>query len=249
MMMSLKGTLKYLIYIFIAGWMFLLGIVVGRGTSPVTFDTQKFQERLEFIAKERDKKEPEKNKEVDLGFFGALKHPIPTEGNPAALKSKEILPEKEVTRPVTNDSIPMKKSLKTMTDRRHLLKDAKVQLKKKVTSVSDTADIKKKKVTQNKSKSSTTQLTDNKDKVKTAQTKGVYTIQVASYKNSKDADQRIALLQKKGFTAYKEKTQIKGDTWYRVRLGSFFSLSKAKEFKERLNNKKIKGLIIKKEQS
>ncbi|MCK5836987.1 MAG: hypothetical protein KAH09_06940 [Desulfobacula sp.] len=49
-MISFKRILKYLIYTFIAGWMFLLGIMVGRGTSPVTFDTQKFQKRLEAIA-------------------------------------------------------------------------------------------------------------------------------------------------------------------------------------------------------
>ncbi len=44
--MPFKGVLKYIIYIFIGGWLFLLGVMAGRGTSPVTFETQGFQERL-----------------------------------------------------------------------------------------------------------------------------------------------------------------------------------------------------------
>ena len=43
---------KYGIYIFIGGWMFLLGIMVGRGNAPVSFDTRGFQDRLAAIARE-----------------------------------------------------------------------------------------------------------------------------------------------------------------------------------------------------
>ena len=56
--------------------MFFLGIMVGRGTSPVTFDTQKFQKRLETIASEFGEKKdtPEK---VDLKFYDVLDQPAP----------------------------------------------------------------------------------------------------------------------------------------------------------------------------
>ena len=61
-MKSFKGLFKYLVFFVIASWMFILGIIVGRGSAPVTFDTTKFQTRLESIAEnfESQKKIPEK---------------------------------------------------------------------------------------------------------------------------------------------------------------------------------------------
>jgi len=49
-MLSSKGILKALVFILIAGWMFLLGVMVGRESSPVKFDTAEFQKRLGVIA-------------------------------------------------------------------------------------------------------------------------------------------------------------------------------------------------------
>lgn len=247
-MISLKGILKYLIYIFIAGWMFLLGIVVGRGTSPITFDTQKFQDRLESIAKTQGEKKPEKKKEVDLEFFGALKHPIPTDDRPGKLKTREILPEKETPEVQSKESIPMKQSLKALTDRRHLLKDKGVQAKK--ASVPKTKTSSPPKTIETASHSPTVKKeTDGTAKEKVTKTKVVYTIQVASYKDIKDAQSQMATLAQKGFSAYKEKTLIKGETWYRIRVGSFLNLNQAKSFKEKLIKNKFQALIIKKEPS
>jgi cell division protein FtsN len=75
--MSGFGTVrKYLIYIFIAGWMFFLGIITGRGTIPVHFDTVKFSDRLAAIAAQslsRDKESnKESNKKIDLDFYQGL---------------------------------------------------------------------------------------------------------------------------------------------------------------------------------
>ncbi len=233
MMVSFKGILKYLIYIFIAAWMFLLGIVVGRGTSPVTFDTKKFQERLEFIAKEHGKENYQEKKEVDLEFFGELKHPIPIEGSNRAKNSTEIIPKKETPVPeISEEGIPMKLSRKTLTDRRHLIKDkpqktAQVKIAKSVkpaSKVKQTANV--------------AEPSDTKN--------GKYTIQIAAHKEFKDAVTQMAQLEKKGFTTYREKSNVKGETWYRVRIGSFSTLSQAKEFNERLKKARIKTLIIKK---
>ena len=73
--------------------MFVLGIMVGRGNAPVTFDTRRFQKRLENIAQEfGQKKEPEK--EVDLKFFKVLDQPVSVESIRAADSRKEITPVK-----------------------------------------------------------------------------------------------------------------------------------------------------------
>ncbi|HGY12026.1 MAG TPA: hypothetical protein ENK36_06655, partial [Desulfobacterales bacterium] len=74
-----KGLLKYSLYIFVAAWMFFLGIIVGRGNSPVKFDTQEFQKRLEIIAHDfgAQKKIPDK---IDLKFYDVLEKPELEEG-------------------------------------------------------------------------------------------------------------------------------------------------------------------------
>jgi len=77
-MLSFKGIFKSLTYVFVAGWMFFLGILVGRGTAPVTFDTQEFQKRLEIIAQEFGKREKPETK-IDLEFYDALTQPVQTE--------------------------------------------------------------------------------------------------------------------------------------------------------------------------
>ncbi|MBU2430462.1 MAG: hypothetical protein KKH99_07195, partial [Proteobacteria bacterium] len=96
-MVSFTGILKYSIYVFIAGWMFFLGIMVGRGNSPVTFDTHKFQDRLQTIASQFGH-ENEEPKKIELKFYDALEKPS-VEG-PEAKQTSEIIPEKssDITR-------------------------------------------------------------------------------------------------------------------------------------------------------
>ncbi len=129
-MMSFKGILKYLIYIFIAGWMFLLGIVVGRGTSPVTFDTRKFQQRLEMIADKQNKEIQPASRKMDLEFFDALDHPIPVEGSKRSKKTQELVPKKESRPPESEAAIPVKISLKKQTYKKQSRKSEPVAVKK-----------------------------------------------------------------------------------------------------------------------
>ena len=102
--------------------MFLLGILVGRGTSPVTFDTQKFQKRLAVISKEygRQKKNGTQKK-VELQFYKVLDDPVREEEavNTTQKKKKvttEIIPDKvkELW------EIPIKKSKKHETFKKPL---------------------------------------------------------------------------------------------------------------------------------
>jgi len=76
---ALKVTLSALVCL----WMFILGILVGRGSAPVRFDIQRLQDELaalkaatveETIKRYRVAFE-EVDKQVDLGFHEALKDP------------------------------------------------------------------------------------------------------------------------------------------------------------------------------
>ncbi|MCK4768241.1 MAG: SPOR domain-containing protein [Desulfobacula sp.] len=215
-MISFKGILKYSIYIFIAGWMFLLGIMVGRGSSPVNFDTLKFQKRLETIASEFGEKKGIQKK-IDLKFYDVLDHPVPEESVPPQKKPLEIIPKKEII--VTPDTIPLKTSRKKQTFKQAANK-VKTDIKIRETSkISETLKAKQ----------------------------GKYTIQIAAYKNFKDAVTQMATLEKKGFSSYRVKGQKEGVTWYRIRTGSFATRDEAKNFKEKLDKARINSMIIKRD--
>jgi len=228
-MISFKGILKYSIYLFIAGWMFMLGIMVGRDTSPVKFDTRKFQKRLEAIAKGSGKKEGVQEK-IELKFYDVLDSPVPEESTPSKNKHLEIIPRKE-TIVTDTDTIPSKTSRKRETFQKNASK-------KKIET-----DKQKREVKATKASEITKAVTASKTK------EGKYTIQIAAYKNFKDAVSQMAALEKKGFSSYREKGQKDGVTWYRIRSGSFVTLDEAKKFKEKLNKVKIKSMIIKKDKS
>ncbi|MCK5695000.1 MAG: SPOR domain-containing protein [Desulfobacula sp.] len=230
-MVSFKGILKYSIYLFIAGWMFLLGIMVGRGSSPITFDTQKFQKRLEVIAREFGEKKGARKK-IDLKFYDVLDHPVPEERVPPKLKPLEIIPKKETI--MVEDTIPLKTSRKKQTFKKEANK-----------AKTDTKDLKpaqiKTKPPGLKKDKASEQLTDKKV------LKGKYTIQIAAYKEFKDAITQMTILEKKGFSFYRVKGQKEGVTWYRVRTGSFATYNEAKKIKEKFKKAKINSMIIKKE--
>ena len=265
-MMSLKGLLKYLIYIFLAGWMFLLGIMVGRGTSPVKFDTGKFQERLEAIAREHGSKKSKTPEKPDLEYYSVLNHPIPTEGNPDASRknsqrlnqglraSGEIIPKKEPPKPArkqsgSEPSDEIKTSLKKATYKKTAPSGKKVSSgspvsSKKKTARKQEAAVKEKKPAVKVQKKADASKQKKADDGKAG--KGIYTIQVAAYKDLKDAVIEMTRLEKKGFRSYRIETVINGVTWYRVRTGSFATYEQAKAVNDKLKKARIKSIITKK---
>lgn len=215
--MSFKGILKYLIYACIAGWMFLLGIMVGRGNSPVSFDTQKFQKRLETIAHEFGGEKGDQKK-IDLKFYDVLDHPAQVEGVVPEKKPLEILPRKEKRH--TGGTLPVKTSLKKQT------------FQKKIRSQPE-------KIVENKTSLQPEKIVNKKQ--------GLYTVQIAAYKAFKDAIAQMAILEKKQFASYRVKGEKNGVTWYRVRSGSFVTYEEARKFKEKLDKAGINSMIIKRD--
>jgi cell division septation protein DedD len=79
-----KGFWLWLfIIILVSGWMFTLGVLVGRGTAPVDFDIEKLQKELLALKQAVVRKELQKIaseseaglKKSDLGFYEKLKEP------------------------------------------------------------------------------------------------------------------------------------------------------------------------------
>ena len=78
-----RGLLVWIgLVVFIAGWMFVLGILVGRGTAPVALNTHKLETELtklkdRMVQKEEAKVEAQASgtdeQKSELGFYEALK--------------------------------------------------------------------------------------------------------------------------------------------------------------------------------
>ena len=115
---------------------------------------------------------------------------------------------------------------------KHLPQNKTVEVKKRV--ISDKAKVNK--VKQENQTAILTQKTETDKK---------YTIQVASFKDSKDADKIVAKLRKKGYPAYRISSNIpeKG-IWHRVRIGSFKDKAGAGNTLDKLKKEKFKAFLV-----
>jgi cell division protein FtsN len=264
--MSFKGTIKYTIYIFIGAWMFLLGIMVGRGTAPVTFETRGFQERLQAMVEKTGKLEnaAKQDEKIALYYYDALNNPVAPEqqaletkafgafGNDAKGNTpdrsgadtatvdqavQEAPPREEKVVQERSDAVPVKTSKKAATFRKSINKpDAAPE--DHAPDDPGPADHTPEIV---QKKVAATKTVPPEDEG------AVYTIQVAAFQSFADAVTQTAILDEKGFSATRTSKKIDGVTWYRVRVGGFASRDAARRHLEKLNQAGINGMIIKKE--
>lgn len=227
-----RGIIRYGIYLFIAGWMFALGVMVGRGTSPVTFDTESFQARLENIAREFGRQAPP-DAPVDLEFYDALNNPV----------RHEISGRQPKERETPLETVPVKTGMKKATFKPGVT--AGPSPKKTVAGPAQkTADVKAPAPLKSKAVPGKTVPPATGKKQNPAR----YTIQVAAYKDMKDAIAQMAMIEKKGVSAYRVTAEKDGIVWYRVRTGGFSDYSSAAAGLKKLKQAKIDGMIIKKDE-
>ncbi|WP_289020415.1 SPOR domain-containing protein [Desulfobacter postgatei] len=251
--------------------MFGLGVFVGRGSTPVLFETRPFQERLGRMVSERSAKLPKKEK-IDLKFYDVLDEPVSYLIKEKTDDSGEIALGRETGKsasiePTPNtpqaEKIPVKLSKKLATwysvGQGEDNGDAPAPLLKKSASVkTDTKTSENRTVIPPapnvlKSKKQTGKKTDavsketRPDSGAPVSTHGAYTIQVASYKDLNDALSRMAFLNKKGITSYRVSVTINGVTWHRIRTGSFPDQEEAGAGLAKLAGSGVNGIVIKKE--
>ena len=214
---------RYLLVFFVAAWMFVLGVLVGRGTAPVHFDIQALQKELAglrdaMVKKERDAVEKAiqgKNQKAPLEFYEALKKdgPDTTMQIPEAPTSTggPSAPEK------TTEAVkPSHKSRPAIMAKKSILPD-------------------KPKAGKNPSA-----------KPVESGTRGHLTIQVASLKDGAAAERIVANLKKGGYPAYLSRNYISGKgLWFRVRVGSYKDRKEAASDLNRLTRAHRKPIIMK----
>ncbi|MGD9731822.1 MAG: SPOR domain-containing protein [Desulfamplus sp.] len=292
-MLFLKGLLKYSGLFLLSGWMFFIGVLVGRGTSPVEFDTGWFQERLAVIFDDSETEEPLIEK-PELDFYAALQNSGNreeydinlnsastskkvqagksitlseelaanldfNEADDSATKNKKAMTSKLVKKQIATNQNPDSSNVissntvaKTDKIKTSILssqtKSVAAQERSKTTtqSMKYSAESKSKEPLRNSSDKKIEQQT-LKLKDYTAAQGYSYTIQIASFNTEADAVRHIAKLSSQGYSAYKSSGMVGDKTWYRIRIGSFTSITEAKESLKQLENSGIKGLIIQKE--
>ncbi|MGB5713363.1 MAG: SPOR domain-containing protein [Waterburya sp.] len=208
---------RYLLVFFVAAWMFVLGVLVGRGTAPVHFDTQALQEELAALRDAMMKKERKavekairgEDEKAPLEFYEALKKDglDTTVQIPApAVSTAEPSPRTE-----TSESVQPPHKSRTVT----MAKRSKVP--EKPTSSPPAA----------------------------VKTKGKLTIQVASMKDGAAAERIVANLKKDGYPAYVSRIVIpdKG-LWFRVRVGRYTDREQATADMTRLTRNQKNPILV-----
>lgn len=234
-MSGFKGGRKYLIYIFIAGWMFFLGIMTGRGTIPVKFDTVNFTDRLAAIAESLTKgKKSEKKLKLDF-YHGLINDSL-------IIKIQETGNKRQETRDKKQD----KASKTAIRAKPEPAPDPKPSPEPASVSQAEPIPEAKRKLKSEPGHEAKPepqkQLKDDKSKIEK-----LYTLQVAAYPTYKEALAKMADLKEMGFGSYHEETQKAGKVWYRVRIGTFPSLHHAKIAKNLLIRAGIDSIIMRKD--
>ena len=215
--------MKYAVYLILGGWMFFLGLMVGRDTLPFHFDTQQFQKRLMEIAREGE----------------AVPEP--------QASRKKILPDLPA---LNSDSESSDTFFHKLKKRSQGVSPASQTVADSVKVILPNPALKTKTGTP-KTPAAATPAKVEKPPVKppaVGPAKGRFTIQVAAHNSAEAAAQEIKRLNAKGFVAGQWIKERDGVTWYRIRVGDFAQRDQAKAMQGKLKQAGIKNaLIIKKE--
>jgi DedD protein len=212
---------RYLLLLFFAAWMFVLGVLVGRGTAPLHFDTQALQKKLvamrdAMARKERAQVEKAvrgEDQRAPLDFYEALKK----DGPDTAVKMAASKAPAHRSADAAKSTDTSKPPHKTRADL--MPKKAAAPVKTRAGSLPP--------------------------KPPAASAGGHLTIQVEALKDEAAARRVVANLKRDGYPAYLMKITIaKKGAWYRVRVGSYRDRRQAAADLERLTRGRWKPILV-----
>ncbi len=231
---SPKGKLMWgALIVFIAGWMFVLGIIVGRGMAPVNLEVGKLEKELaDLKAKMLDQEKAE----VEAQLSGKKSH-LPVLGYPEALiSSKKQEPFKSLPQhpPEKARKVPEPEKAPEKAPTKMPATEPKPAPKPKpAPAIKPVAAAKPK------------EAPHPKPAVRTAPQKGHFTIQVAAVQETQSAEKLVARLRKQGYQAYQLRSDVAGKgVWYRVRVGAFEDRSTADRMLAKLKADNFGGMVV-----
>ena len=234
--MFVRGLMVAMGLFCLCGIMFFTGVMVGRGTAPVHFDTLAFQKKLaELAGREIKENPPEKTK---LGFYNELKKKVstdfslsePARGKKAVELSATETPDMALPDLVlTREQVPIKKALKSRTRGTEPFKIVPDHGQDTPSGIEENP----------------VQLSEGK--IVSRPQEGAYTIQISSYRQLLDAIQRMEALKVKGFNPHRSIALVDGNVWHRVRVGVYPDTVSAEKALKTLESRGVYGIIIQKE--
>jgi cell division septation protein DedD len=235
------------LFFFIAGWMFVLGILVGRRAVSLPAEARPLERELTdlktaMLEKERGKAEAQADGAADpkqeLGFYQALKEARPdtrfkvsrpSEPSRSAAEkaapAKASPPKQEVAPAApTAQSVPAPKAEPAPAPKTETVKNADPEAQAEAPS---------------------RVAPKPEPAAEVEPPAGRFTVQVAAAKEVQSAERLVAQLRSKGYPAYqlRVETADKG-VWHRVRVGAFKERQAAEAMLKKLNGDQIKGLIV-----
>lgn len=223
---SRKGMFVWMgLIVFVAGWMFVLGIMVGRGSAPVNINVGKLEQELAALKKkmleqERAKVEAQvsgkEGEKPPLGFYEALKSPQKQE------KPFQSLPAQKPVQP----------------------KPAPVP-EKPAENIKPVAKPKPQPAIQTKPVRQPEPKMAARPVAPTTARKGRFAIQIAAVQDAQNAAKLVTRLRKKGYRAYQIRSEVTGKgVWHRVRVGAYQDRAEADRMLAKLKGDQFGGMVV-----
>jgi DedD protein len=212
-------------------WTFFLGVLVGRGTAPVKFDMEKLGQDLHALREQAQNQQAQQlqtysvavENKSNMDFYEDLKtsgenlviDPNMTRTPPQPTTAPEISQPAAAQAAPASAGVPVKKRL------------AGLQPKKKhMTPVPP-------------------QKRPSAQKAAPPATAGNLTLQVASLRDAKTADEMVAGLRKEGYSVHRTSVTIPGKgQWFRVQVGRFVDREQAAPTIRVLESKGFKPILV-----
>jgi cell division septation protein DedD len=206
--------------VFVMGWIFVLGVLVGRGFLPANSAIADLKAQVtklqEMVARnKRADQKPQAKEDIDskLGFYDKLE----------SKKEDKKKPFPELPPETPKSEKPVKPADTTVADVKADIAKKESLAKKQDTAKSAGPD--------KKVKEAATEPVKAAEKI-TGPFR--YVIQIAALDEKVKAEDMVRKLSGRGVDAYLQETVVKGKTYYRVRCGKFVTKEEANDYAHNL---------------
>ena len=258
----------------ISGWMFFLGVLVGRGTAPALFDYQQIETEITALAKvftESRKTQPDMVTDTGLEYPEELKKEaedntlqMPAQERPPVKPSETPVKPVETPRPVQQETAQATTSPPAKLDNHTVVKPetaVPTQEPAKTVTVPESRiksmyDLNKSSQTRETSPAAPERTPPAVPKPRApafgnalvaakAETVQPLAIHLTSVVDKKSADILIEILRNKGISASKTPKMIRGKgVWYTVVVGKFTSSAEADAMLNRLKQENMDASLV-----
>jgi cell division protein FtsN len=232
--------------VFISAWTFFLGVLMGRGTAPISIDfggieTELAASKAAQLAAQR---------EMLAQANGSGDRPPDVE-YPEILREKTADPELE---PVGQSGLADRAASRDPKTKKRRVPEKPKVIKYPVPNADGSTSVAMDRgvrpagtASQKGSETRAPIVAAHGETTPSATDSKVYTLQALSVRDQVAARKMVAILRNKGFPAFLTEGEIPGKgTWYRVRIGSYENRTEAGATIERLQAEGIQPLLIRK---